>query len=131
MYHYKLFYHVEIFRKKRSLVDVNAKYFLLKIKIRGKETKWRRLEDVGRSTEMISRGLEVILQIWRLGCHFCGAHVVSAPPSPFTHVFCSLPPSSQFAPHLSWTPRWCSSSVLDTQVPFLFKLPFLRFNLGY
>ena len=112
MYHYKLFYHVEIFRKKRSLVDVKAKYFLLKIKIRGKETKWRRLEDVGRSTEMISRGLEVILQIWRLGCHFCGAHVVSAPSFPLHARFLF------FASELSV----CSSSVLDSSLMLLICL---------
>jgi len=55
MYHYKLFYHAEIFRRK-VLVYVKAKYFLL-------ETKMQRLGDV-------ARGLEVILQIWRLGGHF-------------------------------------------------------------
>ena len=41
---------------------------------RGVETKWRRLGDVARGTETVSRGLEVIMQIWRLGGHFCGAH---------------------------------------------------------
>ena len=28
MYHFKLFYHVEIFRKKRFLVDVKAKFLI-------------------------------------------------------------------------------------------------------
>jgi len=46
MYHYKLFYHVEIFKKKRFLVDVKTKYFLLETKMWGVETEWRRLGDV-------------------------------------------------------------------------------------
>ena len=47
--------------------------------MRGVETKWRRLGDVATGTETNTRGLEVILQIWRLGGHFCGAHGASAP----------------------------------------------------
>ena len=49
--------------------------------MRGVETKWRRLGDVARGTQTVSRGMEVILQIWRLGDHFCAAHGASAPPS--------------------------------------------------
>ena len=45
----------------------------------GVEKKWRRLGDVATDTETNTRGLEVILQIWRLGGHFCGAHGASAP----------------------------------------------------
>ena len=41
---------------------------------RGVETKLRRLGNVAWGTETVSRGLEVIMQIWRLGGHFCGAH---------------------------------------------------------
>ena len=43
-----------------------------------------KLGDVARGMETVSRGLEVILQIWRLGGHYCGAHGTSA-----------LPPSSE------------------------------------
>ena len=40
------------------------------------------VETVAIGTETVSRGLEVNLQIWRLGGHFCGAHNASAlPPS--------------------------------------------------
>ena len=48
--------------------------------MRGVETKWRRLGDVARDRETVSHGLEVILQIWRLGGHFCGAQGASSPP---------------------------------------------------
>ena len=68
------------FFKKRFLVIVKAKYFLMETKMRGVETEWRRLGDVAKGTETVSRGLEVILQIWRLGCHFYGAHGASIPP---------------------------------------------------
>ena len=40
---------------------------------------WR-LKDVAKGTETVLQGLDVILQIWRLGAHFCGAHGASAPP---------------------------------------------------
>ena len=49
--------------------------------MRGVETEWREeawRRHGGRKT--VSRGLEVILQIWRLGGHFCGDHGASAPP---------------------------------------------------
>ena len=52
---------------------VKAKYFLLETKMWDVETEWRRLGDVARDTE-------VILKIWRLGGHFCGAHGASASP---------------------------------------------------
>ena len=54
--------------------------------MQGVETKWGRLVDVARGTETVSRGLEVILQILRLGSYFCGAHGASAPP-PSLHIF--------------------------------------------
>ena len=87
MFHWKLFYYVEIFRKKRLLVDVKAKYFLLKTKMRGVETEWRRLGDEVRGTETVFLGLEFILQIWRLGGHFCRAHGSSAHPPSFSFSF--------------------------------------------
>ena len=50
--------------------------------MRGVETKWQRLGDIARGTEMVERGLEVISQIMRLGDHFSGAYGASAlPPS--------------------------------------------------
>ena len=48
--------------------------------MQGVETKWGRIGVVTRGTETVSRGLEVILQIWRLGGYFCRAHGASAPP---------------------------------------------------
>ena len=87
MFHCKFFYYVEIFRKKRLLVDVKAKYFLLKTKMQGVETEWRRLGDVVRGTETVFLGLEFILQIWRLGGHFCRAHGASAHPPSFSFSF--------------------------------------------
>ena len=50
--------------------------------MRGLETKWWRLGDVAQGTETFSRGLEVILQIWRLGGNFLG---LMAPMHPFPH----------------------------------------------
>jgi len=45
---------------------------------------WRqnggRLGDVMEAGRPVLRGLEVILQIRRLGGHFCGDHGASAPP---------------------------------------------------
>ena len=46
MYSKTRFDHVEIFRKKRFLVNVKAKYFLLEIKMLDVEYKLRRLEDI-------------------------------------------------------------------------------------
>ena len=48
--------------------------------VEGSLTEWRELRDVARGTETVSRGLEVILQIWRLRGYFCRAHGASAPP---------------------------------------------------
>ena len=45
----------------------------------GMETKWQRLGDIARGTETVWWGLEVILQIWRLGGHFCRNYGASAP----------------------------------------------------
>ena len=47
--------------------------------MRSMETKWQRLGDLARGTETVSRDLEVILKVWRLGGHFCGAYGASAP----------------------------------------------------
>ena len=45
---------------------------------------WRhnggRLGDITEAGRLVLRGLEVILQILRLGDHFCGDHGASAPP---------------------------------------------------
>jgi len=45
---------------------------------------WRQnggsLGDVTEAGRPVLRGLEVILQIMRLGGHFCGDHGASAPP---------------------------------------------------
>ena len=48
--------------------------------MRGVKTKWWRLVELARDMETVSQGLEIILQIWRLGGHFCGGHGASAPP---------------------------------------------------
>ena len=45
------------------------------------ETVWRMLGDEARVTE---QGLAVILQIWRFGGHFCGAHGASLPLHPYS-----------------------------------------------
>ena len=55
--------------------------------MRGVETKWLRLGNVARGMETFFRGLEVILQIWRLGGHFCRVHGASAPPPSFNRNF--------------------------------------------
>ena len=60
-------------------MDVKTKYFLLETKMWGVETEWRRLGDIARGTETVSWGLEVLLEIWRLGGHFSGEHGASAP----------------------------------------------------
>ena len=48
--------------------------------MKGVETKWGRLGDVAKSMETVLLELEVFLQIWRFGGHFCGAHGAFAPP---------------------------------------------------
>ena len=55
------------------------KIVIAEIKVWGMETKWQRLGDIARGTETVWRGLEVILQIWRLCGHFCRAYGASAP----------------------------------------------------
>ena len=52
---------LRFFEKKRFLVDVKAKYFLLETKMWDVETEWRRLSDLARGTETVSRGLKVIM----------------------------------------------------------------------
>ena len=51
--------------------------------MRGVETKWQRLGDVDSGTETVSRGLEVIQQIWGLEVFFEGlkASLHPLPPS--------------------------------------------------
>ena len=53
--------------------------------MRGVETEWREPWWRHGGWETVSRGLEVILQIWRLGGHFCGDHGASAPPPSSGH----------------------------------------------
>ena len=48
--------------------------------MRGVETEFGRLGDVTEAGRPVLRGLEGILQILRLGGHFCGDHGASAPP---------------------------------------------------
>ena len=60
------------------------------------ETEWRRLGDITEAGRPVLRGLEVILQILRLGGHFCGDHGVSATP-----------------PSLSRLSRFCTSVQID------------------
>ena len=48
--------------------------------MRGVEKKWREAWGRHGGREKVSRGLGVILQIWRLGGHFCRDHGASAPP---------------------------------------------------
>ena len=61
---------LRFFEKKRFLVDLKAKYYLLETKMLGVETEWLRLGDIARGTEVGLQGLDVILQICRLGGHF-------------------------------------------------------------
>ena len=44
---------LRLFEKKRVLMDVKAKYFLLETKIRNVETKLWRLGDLGRGAETV------------------------------------------------------------------------------
>ena len=85
MYHTKLFHHVENL-KKRFLVEIKAKYFLLKPKCGVWRQNSGRLGDVTEAGRPVLRGLEVILQILRLGGNFCGYNGASAPPPSLTLV---------------------------------------------
>jgi len=62
------------------LVDVKAKYFLLETKMQGMKTEGGSFRNIARGTETVLWGLKIILQIWRLGGHFCRAHGASTPP---------------------------------------------------
>ena len=53
MYHFKLFYYDDIFRKK-VLGGCTSRIFFI---MQGLETEWRRLGDVARGMETVSRGL--------------------------------------------------------------------------
>ena len=66
-------------------MEIKAKYFFIGAKMRGVETEW--LGGVTEAGRPVLRGLEVILQILRLGDHFCGDHGASAPPPSFETVF--------------------------------------------
>ena len=46
MYHYKLFYHVEIFKKKKVFGGCKNQIFFIGDQMWGVETEWRRLGDV-------------------------------------------------------------------------------------
>jgi len=94
MYLYKLFYHVEIFRKK-VFGGCKSQIFFIEDQNESMEMEWWRLGDIARGSETVSMCLEVILQIWRIGGHFCGAHGASAPPPSACwkiskNVFCSI-----------------------------------------
>ena len=74
------------FLKKRFLVEIKAKYFFIGAKMRGVETEWREAwwRQGGWGTSFA--GLEVILEIQRLGGHFCGDHGASATPPSSRHT---------------------------------------------
>jgi len=55
--------------------------------MRGVETECGRLGDVTEAGRPVLRGLEVILQILRLGGHFCGD--IMAPLHPLPHRGCT------------------------------------------
>jgi len=73
--------------KKRFLVEIKAKYFFIGAKMRGVETEWREARWRHWGWETSFPGLEVILQILRLGGHFCGDHGASAPPPSACYLF--------------------------------------------
>jgi len=55
--------------------------------MRGVETEWRKAWEAGRP---VLGGLEVILQIRRLGGHFCGDHGASAPTPSYYYLVLSV-----------------------------------------
>ena len=57
---------------KKFLVDVKAKYLLLETKVQDMKTEWRRLGDVARGLETVSRVLEVSCVSGGFGGHFAG-----------------------------------------------------------
>ena len=64
-------------------MEIKAKYFLLEPKRGAWRQNGGRFGDVTEAERPVLRGLEVILQIRRLGGHFCGDLGASAsPPSP-------------------------------------------------
>ena len=71
--------------EERFLVDIKAKYFFIGAKMRGVENGREELGDGTEAGRPVLQGLEVILQIRRLGGHFCGDHGASAPP-PFSRL---------------------------------------------
>ena len=60
-------------------MKIKAKYFLLEPKCGAWRQNGGRLGDVTEAWRPVLRGLEVILQILRLGGNFCGDHGASAP----------------------------------------------------
>ena len=53
--------------------------------MQGMKTEGDSFRNRARGTETVLWGLKIILQIWRLGGHFCRAHGASASPPPTTH----------------------------------------------
>ena len=60
--------------KKRFLVEIKAKYGFIGEKCRAWRQNGGRLGDVTETGRPVLGGLEIILQILRLGGHFCGDH---------------------------------------------------------
>ena len=48
--------------------------------MQGMKTEGDSFRNIARGTETVLWGLKIILQIWRLGGHFCRAHGSSASP---------------------------------------------------
>ena len=67
-------------------MEIKAKYSLLEPKCGAWRQNGGRPYDVTGAGRPVLRGLEVILQILRLGGHFCGDHGASEPP-PWLEVF--------------------------------------------
>ena len=61
-------------------MEIKAKYFLLEPKCGAWRQNGGRLGDVTEAGRPVLRGMEVILQILRLGDHFCGDHGAALPP---------------------------------------------------
>ena len=76
---------LRIFLKKKVLGGNKSQTFLLEPKCGAWRQNGGRLGDVTEAGRPVLRGLEVILQILRLGGHFCGDHGTSAPPSLVGH----------------------------------------------
>ena len=86
MYHSELIHHVENFLKKVLGGNKSQIFFLLEPKSGVCRQNGGRLGDVTEAGRPVLRGLEVILQILRLGGHFCA----SAPPPSLNKGFFSV-----------------------------------------